>query len=242
MKTTNTLIKIFFFIFTSFATLLEATGMQGNTLTLQQQRLIPIASFTANGDMEKLKVSLHQGLDDGLSINAIKEVMIQLYAYAGFPRSLNALGTFKNVVDERVQQGKHDTIGEEASPLPIGINKDAYGAKVRADLLGQKEIPSPAGYQLFAPTIDTFLKEHLFADIFARDILDYPSRELVTISALSSLTGTNAQLRSHLAICLNVGFTPEQLHHFVIILGQQIGEKEAKNAHEVLMLVVQNRK
>jgi len=42
--------------------------------------------------------------------------------------------------------------------------------------LGQKEIPAPSGYQLFAPAIDTFLKEHLFADIFARDILTHKER------------------------------------------------------------------
>ena len=37
-------------------------------------------------------------------------------------------------------------------------------------------IPPPSGYQLFTPVIDTFLKEHLFADIFARDNLDVLSR------------------------------------------------------------------
>ena len=39
---------------------------------------------------------------------------------------------------------------------------------MRAKLAGQEMIPAPAGYQLFTPIIDTFLKEHLFADIFAR--------------------------------------------------------------------------
>jgi hypothetical protein len=31
----------------------------------------------------------------------------------------------------------------------------------------------PTGYSAFAPVIDTFLKEHLFADIFERDVLTY---------------------------------------------------------------------
>jgi hypothetical protein len=63
-----------------------------------------------------------------------------------------------------------DEMGKEAAPLPADINKDEYGAKVRATLAGQESIPLPNGYQLFAPVIDTFLKEHLFADIFARDV------------------------------------------------------------------------
>ena len=33
----------------------------------------------------------------------------------------------------------------------------------------------------FVPFLDTLLKEHLFADIWGRDNLDYRSRELVTI-------------------------------------------------------------
>ncbi|KJS29540.1 MAG: hypothetical protein VR64_20520 [Desulfatitalea sp. BRH_c12] len=39
-------------------------------------------------------MALNQGLDAGLTVNEIKEILVQLYAYAGFPRSLNAIGTF----------------------------------------------------------------------------------------------------------------------------------------------------
>ncbi len=78
------------------------------------------------------------------------------------------------------------------------MNRDEYGAKVRATLVGQKVIPVPSGYQLFTPIIDTFPKEHLFADIFARDILDHQSRELATNAALASMTGTQSQLQFHL--------------------------------------------
>jgi len=37
--------------------------------------------------------------------------------------------------------------------------------------------------------LDAFLKEHLFADILSRDILNYQQRELATILALSAITG-----------------------------------------------------
>ena len=85
------------------------------------------------------------------------------------------------------------------------MNKDEYGAKVRATLAGQETIPPPSGYQLFTPIIDTFRKEHLFADIFARDVLDFQSRELVTIFALASMTGTAGQFLFHLGAAMNIG-------------------------------------
>lgn len=104
-----------------------------------------------------------------MTVNEIKEILLQMYAYCGFPRSLNAINTFMVVMDERQKNGIKDEPGKEASPLPADMNKDEYGAKVRAKLAGSDHIPPPSGFQLFAPVIDRFLKEHLFADIFARD-------------------------------------------------------------------------
>jgi 4-carboxymuconolactone decarboxylase len=136
---------------------------------------------------------------------------VQLYAYAGFPRSLNGINSFMAVMDERQKRGIKDTIGGEATPLPADMNKDEYGAEVRARLAGSSVIPPPSGFQLFAPVIDTFLKEHLFADIFARDNLDIQSRELATIAALASMTGVAGQLRFHFGAAMNVGFTEAHL-------------------------------
>lgn len=229
-------------ILIGFTPFLEAKEMFENVLTPKQQSIITISAFTANGDLEKLKPALIQGLDAGLSVNEIKEILVHLYAYTGFPRSLNGINTFMTVMNERQAKGIKDTIGKEATPLPTNLNKDEYGARVRAELFGQKEIPSPSGYQLFAPAIDTFLKEHLFADIFARDILTHQTRELVTISALASMMGTAPQLQAHLGSALNTGISKEQLEEFIAVLNKEVGVKEAQNTHDVLMLVLNNRK
>lgn len=229
-------------VWIGFTPFLEAKEMTHNALTPKQQSIITISAFTANGDLGKLKPALIQGLEAGLSVNEIKEILVHLYAYTGFPRSLNGINTFMTVMNERQAKGIKDTIGKEATPLPAHMNKDGYGARVRAELLGQKEIPAPSGYQLFAPAIDTFLKEHLFADIFARDILTHKERELVTISALASMMGTAPQLQAHLGICLNVGWSQEQLEAFTVVLEKEVGVKEAQSAHDVLTLVLKNRK
>jgi alkylhydroperoxidase/carboxymuconolactone decarboxylase family protein YurZ len=122
------------------------------------------------------------------------------------------------------------------------MNRDEYGARVRATLGGQKVIPPPGGYQLFAPVIDTFLKEHLFADIFARDILDYQSRELATVAALASMTGTRSQLQFHLGAAMNVGLIEAQMRDFVSVLAAKVGERESASAEEVLTTVLNGRK
>jgi alkylhydroperoxidase/carboxymuconolactone decarboxylase family protein YurZ len=66
-----------------------------------QRNIVVISAFTANGDLDKLKTALNEGLDAGLTVNEIKEILVQLYAYTGFPRSLNGINTFMAVMDER---------------------------------------------------------------------------------------------------------------------------------------------
>jgi 4-carboxymuconolactone decarboxylase len=172
-KTHTAFLAVIWVFMLSFAAVTEAQTMDAHqALSAKQQSIIPIAAFTANGDMEKLRTALNEGLDAGLTVNEIKEILVQMYAYAGFPRSLNGINAFMAVMDERQAKGIKDEMGKEASPVPADMNKDAYGAKIRARLAGQDVIPPPSGYQLFTPVIDTFLKEHLFADIFARDTLD----------------------------------------------------------------------
>ena len=230
-----------FVLILSFAALSKAQTVNTLALSPKQQSIVTISAFTANGDLEKLKTSLNEGLDAGLTVNEIKEILVQMYAYCGFPRSLNGISTFMAVMDERQKKGLKDEMGKEASPLPAGLNKDEYGAKVRAKLSGRDVIPPPSGYQLFAPIIDTFLKEHLFADIFARDILDYQSRELTTISALASMTGTAGQLQFHLGAAMNVGLTETQIKDFISVLKSKVGKKEADIANEVLSKVLSSR-
>ena len=213
-----------------------------HALSAKQRSIIPIAAFTATGDQERLKTALTEGLEVGLTVNEIKEILVQMYAYAGFPRSLSGIQTFMTVMDERQAKGIKDQAGKDAAPLLAGNNRDAYGARVRATLAGQKEIPAPSGYQLFTPVIDTFLKEHLFADIFARDILDHRSRELATVAALSSMTGTRGQLQFHLGAAMNVGLTEAQMRDFIYVLAAKVGERESESAGEVLTAVLNSRK
>lgn len=199
-------------------------------LSQQEKSTISISGLTASGEIEKLKQSLHRGLDNGLSINYIKEILIQLYAYVGFPRSLNAIGALMTVLEERRQNGMQDAQGEEPLTLPADKSRFTYGDEMQQKLIGA---PAKGPALEFVPAIDTFLKEHLFADIFCRGILTLAQRELVTVSALASLGGVAAQLGSHIKIAMNVGVTPEQLQELADLLGQKVSEQAADNVRNI---------
>ena len=204
-----------------------------NTMSLneKQQSIVTIATFTASGDLERLKKSLTEGLDAGLTINEIKEILIQLYAYTGFPRSLNAINTFMAVLETRRSQGINDAVGQEPHPLPKNKSKSELGTEIQIALLGSPET-SPA--LTFVPAMDAFVKEHLFADIWGRDNLDFHSRELVTIAALANLGGVNLQLRRHLNVGLNTGLTPALLTDVITVIASKVGKAEAENLREML--------
>ncbi|MDD2467965.1 MAG: carboxymuconolactone decarboxylase family protein [Desulfobulbus sp.] len=212
----------------------QAQTIKSEALSEKEKAIVPIAAFTASGDIGKLKPALNHGLDKGLSINEVKEILIHIYAYAGFPRSLNGINAFMSVVEERKVQGREDTIGREASPLPTDFEKNTYGNKVRNTLVGEDMSNRKSGYAAFAPAIDRFLVEHLFADIFARDVLSHQQRELVTISGLAALPGTEAQLQAHLKIAMNVGYNEAQLKNFIEILRDRVSGQAAERSTQVL--------
>lgn len=83
-------IKLLTYIVMSIGRAFSAQAQAASGLDARQQAIAIISAFTARGDMDKLKAEFENGLDSGLSINEIKEVLVQMYAYCGFPRSLNA--------------------------------------------------------------------------------------------------------------------------------------------------------
>lgn len=202
------------------------------TLSAKQQAIPPIAAFTASGDLPKLDAALNQGLDAGLTIAEEKEILVQLYAYAGFPRSLNALGELMKVLKAREQRGIQDAPGREPRhPAPTGEALLAVGRANQTKLSGG---PVKGPLFDFAPVINQFLQTHLFGDIFERDNLDWQSRELATVGALAALPGLESQLVAHVRISMNVGLTPPQLHQVAKVLAERGDAEAAKRVREAL--------
>ncbi|SEL44627.1 carboxymuconolactone decarboxylase family protein [Parapedobacter koreensis] len=212
-----------------------------NALSPKEQSIITISALTAKGDLSKLKIALNAGIATGLTVNETREVLVHLYAYCGFPRSIRGLQAFMEILDERKTRGINDKTGNDASPIDEAGSKYERGKRILGELTQSQQPETLTGYSAFAPIIDTFLKEHLFADIFERDVLTYSDRELVTVSVLSAIGNAEPMLRSHLTICLNVGLTPEQLQQFVTIVKSTIGKKEAKTARKILTEVLKSK-
>jgi quercetin dioxygenase-like cupin family protein len=230
----------------------EYGAVNPNIMPVRYQKIALVSAFTANGDVDRLKGVLVEALEAGLTVNEVKEVLIHTYAYAGFPRALNGINTFIAVMDEREKQGIKDVVGPEASSVTTDKSKYEYGHDILAKLRDPSFQPGPAGslklpaqrprYETFAPTIEVFLKEHLFADIFIRDVLDYRSREIATVGVLFNLPGTNAQFRSHTGLAMAQGFSEQQMKDLFTNMGSYLGRERDDNAVMVLQQVVDAQK
>ena len=203
-------------------------------LSAREQAIVRMAFYMGKGDLEHLKPAFVHALKVGMTINEINEVLIHAYAYCGFPRSLRAIQTFMQVLDERKANGINDTVGREASPVTDNRSRYERGRDVLAEISGVSADAPKAGYALFAPTIERFLKEHLFADLFGRDLLTYRERELATVSVLAGVGGVEPMFKSHAAICLHLGVTPGQLSALLNIVEMNLGKTYSEPLRKVL--------
>jgi 4-carboxymuconolactone decarboxylase len=212
-----------------------------NVLSQKEKSIIIIAAETAKGDLANLKIALSNGLDTGLTVNEIKEILVHTYAYCGFPRSIRGLQTFMEVMNDRKTKGIVDPLGKEASLVKEDRNKYERGKQILATLT---QTPAPeklVGYAAFAPIIDTFLKEHLFAAIFERDVLTYRQREWVTLSVISAIGDAEPMLKGHLSIALNLGVSPKELEEFIEVIQPTIGKNKSNSAELIINEVLKSK-
>lgn len=191
------------------------TTVQGQTLTERQKGLAACACLMAQGDLQRLEPAVRTALDNGVTINELKEAFSQLYAYTGFPRSLNALGVLSKVLEQpgaAWQEGK-----PWKRPAEWDNARKAYelGTKNQTKLSGR-----PFDYT-FCPQDDYYLKSHLFGDIFAGTQLSAADRELVTVAALSGLEGVAPQLAAHKRGAVNMGNTQQLVDELCEWLGSE---------------------
>lgn len=186
-----------------YITLLSFLAMtmfvSAQSLSDRQKNLATIAALEAQGDLVRLEPAIINALDGGITINEIKEAFSQLYAYTGFPRSLNALGVLSKVIENG--NGKWTEGKPWVRPALWDDAKKALeqGTEVQTALAGQPVTNT------FSPQNDYYLKSHLFGDIFASDQLAAADREIVTVAALSAIKGAESQLAFHKGAAVKMG-------------------------------------
>lgn len=178
----------------------------------RQAAIVQIASRTAAGSLDSLYASLDKALDSTLTVNEAKEVMVHSYAYCGFPRALQSLKTLVRVLDDRKSRGVVDDFGREATPLDPHRDKYERGREILSEISGVPVDAPAADYAVLSPEVEVFLKEHLFSDLFERDVLSYADREVATVAVIASLgAGVEPMLAGHSNIAMRLGASQDDI-------------------------------
>ena len=189
---------------------------QTTPLTAPQLAIVPIAFYSARGDLDHLKPAIEAGLASGLTVNELREVFAHQYAYAGFPRALNGLLTLQNVLKARQEKGIQDPQGQSPTPHE-STDYYALGTQTLNTLNGRDNSAVLWNFD----GVDYALKAHLFGYLFSRDNLSPVNRELATVGTLASLETVQNQLRSHLNILKNIGLNETELNRVMDQIRQQ---------------------
>ena len=188
------------------------TTMQQQNLNQRQQDLARIAALTASSRLDELKIAVNNGLNNGLTVAEVKDLMAQLYAYCGFPKSLNALGVLNSVVKERHDKGIKTAMGVENKIINQKIDSLKIGTQTQTKLTG-----NAIDLSGLSADIDYYLKAHLFGDIFNSSLFNWQEREIITVAALSAMDGVKPQRDSHINVAKHNGINDNQINEIIKI-------------------------
>ena len=204
-------------------------------LDLKSKEIAVVAALTALGNAEpQLKVHMNGALNVGCSINEIKEVILQMSAYSGFPTCINAMNALKNILNERHKQGMSDNIGENpTNEIAPTTDRYAVGVAELSKLDSMQVERLERAYNDFSPDLVKYII-HSYADIFTRNNLDIKYRQIATIAALTALGNAQPQLKFHINAGLNIGLTAEEIKEIMLLLTVYSGFPSAINGMNIL--------
>ena len=206
-------------------------------LTFKERELITVVCLTVIQCLPQLKAHINAALNIGNTPLEIREAIYTCFNFIGFPRTLNALEVFNNIMKERnislpLENGK--TIrDEERYEKGLEIQKPVFGDALDKML---KNVPGKIGEITAKLTTETY-----FGDTYTRKFLDVKTRELINVVILVAL-GNNGLLKPHIGAAIKLGNSKEKVASALLQCAPYVGGANAISAMLVLSDVCENMK
>lgn len=209
-----------------------------NFLDNKSKEIAAVSSLIAQGATPQLKVHLNGALNSGCSITEIEEIILQMSVYTGFPRSINAMNTFQEVLNERKNKGINDLAGSIMNQETDSLSRYSKGAEALSLLDSLQVQHMEKAYRDFSPELVQFTLEYAFADIHSRKGLEKKYRQIATVAALATLGNAPSQLKFHISGALNVGVTGDEIKEVMLLMTVYAGFPAAINGTNILREVM----
>jgi len=203
----------------SFGEIYAREGLDNKT---KEQAVV--AALTAMGTAApQLKVHIHAALHVGCTPEEIREIIIQMAGYAGFPATLNAMGTLMEVLSETGQ-----TLSKE-SVHAGSTGRYERGKELLAQIAPDQERVLRQTFDPINPDITKYVIEFGYGDVYARGILPIRNRQAATIAALAAKGTAPSQLRFHIGGGLRAGLTESEIVEIMLLVSVYAGFPAALN-------------
>ena len=205
----------------------------------KEKEIAVIAALAALGTARpQLKIHLHGALNTGNSVEEVKEVLLHISGYAGFPAALNAMSAFMEIAAE------HNALRKPSSnekTIDNGRSRYERGSgELEALYPGQIKILSDK-FENFCPDLARYIIEFGYGDIYSRKIISKRERQIATIAALTAMGTASEQLSFHIEAGINVGLTVIEIKEIMLLMTVFAGFPAAINGSMVLKSVIQKR-
>ena len=175
-----------------------------------ERRLILIAALAAAGRFDDMAEAVRAAHDDGVSTAAIREAIVFLVPYAGWPTALNALLAAAAVVPLATTTPDPLDTSDRAARRELGFTT-ARRVNERFDRVAE----SVAAVD---PALVDLLTENAYGYVYNRAGLDLVQRELLAVAILA-VQGHDRQLLYHLRGAANVGASHDDITAAIESLG-----------------------
>ena len=205
-------------------------------LDIKTRELLTVTSLTVMQTLPQLKAHINGALNAGNSPIEIRETIYQCAPFIGFPKTLNAIAVFNEVIKERglEKELKDTTTVKESERFKKGfeIQNPMYGDEIVQNMKG---LPEDMGAD-----VARFLTEVCFGDFYTREGLDIKTRELMTIAILTT-TGNAGVLKSHIKGNLKAGNSIETITAAIIQVMPYVGFPNSFAALKTVKDVINER-
>jgi len=185
-------------------------------LSKRDRNLIVLTMLATLHQTNQLKYYVPGGLNHGLTVVEIREIMTHVAAYAGFPRALDAMAETNRILSElghRPQNGKLPGAEKFSN-----AERRQRGVDVMAKLSGnpaadpEKVITKMAGK--LGP-LGAYGIDFAFGEVWARSELSRRDRSLLVVSVLTAL-GRSKELHIHVPAAIRHGVTKAELEELML--------------------------
>ena len=173
----------------------------------------------------EFKMMVNAALNVGVTPVEIKEILYQAVPYVGIAKVVDFIYFTNEIFTEREitlpLEGQSTTTPETRYEKGLEVQKSIFGETI--DKMYEK---SPAN-QIH---IQKYLSANCFGDYYTRKGLDIKTRELLTLSMLIALGGTEPQIKGHIQGNMKVGNDKETLLSVMTQLLPYVGYPRTLNA------------